>query len=309
MMEAINSAQSEGLLERYYWDVFFRHYADFSGKLSRKQFWMAYLFYVVSLLPLYALDMFIGFPVLSSVYSLATLVPLIAFVVRRLHDTGKSGWWYLIVVVPLVGVIWLLVLLCRKGETGNVPVKVKTADWVALVFALLISVVGFAVGFQHLKKDFSGADGTVDLLGVQGAESEDAEGGGEVEGTLVGLSTSGRYEYYLKERDNNLYQKDTEKETLYSINLEELFDDVFVYSVMDCTPFGNKLIFITDNGALGMGNGNDAFYLDMDDETWHYIGFAKSIQFNEDRSTLKLSSPTDESYEYFEERIIDLNDL
>lgn len=84
---------------------------------------------------------------------------------------------------------------------------------------------------------------------------------------------------------------------------------VFVYSVVDCTPFGNKLILITDNGALGMGSGNDAFYLDMDDEAWHYIGFAKSIQFDEDRSKLKLSSPTDESYEHFEERIIDLSDL
>lgn len=312
-MEDIKSTQDIGLLERYYVDVFFRHYADFSGRLSRKQFWMAYLFYVVSLLPLYALDMLIGFPVLSSVYSLVTLVPLIAFVVRRLHDAGKSGWWYLIVVVPLVGVIWLLVLLCRKGETVNIPARAKTGDWIGLVVALLVSAVGFAVGAQHLKKGLSDIDEAVESSMLQdedsGAMDNDSGEGNTEEGTLVGVSTSGRYEYYLKAGDNTLYQHDTETETVYTISLEKAFDNVVVYSIEDCVPFGDKLVFITNNGALGEGNANDAFYLNMDEETWHYICFGKHIQFNEDRTGLQVSSPTDEGYEDFEEQEIDLSDL
>jgi uncharacterized membrane protein YhaH (DUF805 family) len=59
-----------------------------------------------------------GTGVISSVYSLALFIPSLAVGVRRLHDVGKSGWFTLIVFVPLVGVIWLLVLDCTAGDLG-----------------------------------------------------------------------------------------------------------------------------------------------------------------------------------------------
>ncbi|CAH0435727.1 Putative membrane protein [Clostridium neonatale] len=56
---------------------------------------------------------------INLLYSLAFLLPTIAVVVRRLHDIGKSGWWYLISFIPLVGVIWFLVLMCMDGTHGE----------------------------------------------------------------------------------------------------------------------------------------------------------------------------------------------
>lgn len=61
----------------------------------------------------------IGFAIESQIpygiYILAVLVPSLAVVVRRLHDTGRSGWWFLIAFVPLVGGIILLVFMCSEG--------------------------------------------------------------------------------------------------------------------------------------------------------------------------------------------------
>ena len=59
-----------------------------------------------------------GAGVISGLYSLALFIPSLAVGVRRLHDVGKSGWFTLIVFVPLVGVIWLLVLDCTAGDLG-----------------------------------------------------------------------------------------------------------------------------------------------------------------------------------------------
>ncbi len=53
---------------------------------------------------------------IRSLYGLAVLVPGLAVCVRRLHDIGKSGWWVLIGLVPVIGGIWLLVLMCLDGE-------------------------------------------------------------------------------------------------------------------------------------------------------------------------------------------------
>lgn len=53
------------------------------------------------------------------VYSLAVLVPSIAVSARRLHDIGKSGWWQLIVLVPIIGGIYLLVLVCTDSNAGD----------------------------------------------------------------------------------------------------------------------------------------------------------------------------------------------
>ena len=56
---------------------------------------------------------------LGAVYALAVLIPGLAVAVRRLHDTGKSGWWLLIGLVPLIGAIVLIVFMATEGEPGN----------------------------------------------------------------------------------------------------------------------------------------------------------------------------------------------
>lgn len=104
-------------------DVYFHHYADFDGCLGRKQYWLAWLATVIIGLITGFIDglLFWGLlPIFSTIAGLALLIPGIATGVRRLHDTGRSGLWYLLIFVPIIGSIILLVffLLPRK-EVDN----------------------------------------------------------------------------------------------------------------------------------------------------------------------------------------------
>jgi len=111
-----------------------RKYAIFDGRARRKEYWMYTLFTIliyiaylvvaslaIALLghsdsPNPAVSVLILAPIW--LYGLAVLVPGLAVTVRRLHDTGRSGWWFLISFVPLVGSIVLLVFLCQDSEPG-----------------------------------------------------------------------------------------------------------------------------------------------------------------------------------------------
>lgn len=92
------------------------HYATFSGRSRRAEFWWFTLFTLVLSVVLGVLDRAIGSNVPGSLVSLALLLPSIAVTVRRLHDTGRSGLWYLIVLIPLVGGIILIVWCAKDSE-------------------------------------------------------------------------------------------------------------------------------------------------------------------------------------------------
>lgn len=134
------NGRKESFFQYYFVDAFIRHYVDFKGKTSRKQYWLGFVCYLLTMLLLGCLDMMMRIPFISiTLGSLALTLPTIAIVVRRLHDVGKSGWWIFIYCIPLAGPIWLLVLLLQKGETKAKPVKHSIYDvivWLVLVFAL-----------------------------------------------------------------------------------------------------------------------------------------------------------------------------
>ncbi len=92
------------------------HYADFKGRARRKEYWMFVLFNFIASWVLVILGSLIKFPWLSYLYTLAVIVPSLAVIVRRLHDTGRSGFWFFIGFVPIVGAIWLLVLMCLDSQ-------------------------------------------------------------------------------------------------------------------------------------------------------------------------------------------------
>lgn len=101
------------------------HYADFKGRARRKEFWMFvlinFLVYVIlgTALMVVApggLRVFLLYIYLA--YSVFTIVPGLAVGVRRLHDIGRSGWNYLLFLIPIVGQILLLVWFCLPGEKG-----------------------------------------------------------------------------------------------------------------------------------------------------------------------------------------------
>ena len=98
-----------------------KKYAVFEGRARRKEFWMFYLFFMLFFVALVFVEVGLtgDATVLSGIYFLGTLVPGLAVTVRRLHDIDKSGWWYFISFVPLVGPITILIFLLTEGTTGD----------------------------------------------------------------------------------------------------------------------------------------------------------------------------------------------
>ena len=97
-----------------------KQYADFNGRASRKEYWMFFLFNMIFAVVASVLDGIIGsVGIIYGLYILATLVPSLAAGVRRLHDSGKSGWMMLVSLIPFIGGIWLLILLVAGSQEGD----------------------------------------------------------------------------------------------------------------------------------------------------------------------------------------------
>lgn len=122
----------------------FGKYTTFAGRASRSEFWFFMLFIWLGIMVCYGLifmmfdtDAMIqaaeggmigsgpafGFPIIPGilllVFILATFLPNLSVMVRRLHDTGRSGWWYWVALIPLIGGIILLVFFVSKGTDGD----------------------------------------------------------------------------------------------------------------------------------------------------------------------------------------------
>ena len=103
-------------------------YTVFSGRASRKEYWMWVLFSVIFSIAASIIDLLLGscidpvfavFNPVRGIFSLAGFLPSLAVTSRRLHDIGKSGWLMLISFIPIIGIIVLLVLFCKKGDAGE----------------------------------------------------------------------------------------------------------------------------------------------------------------------------------------------
>ncbi len=96
-----------------------KKFADFTGRARRKEFWMFTLFYIIFYAVAATIDVVTGLYMLSGIFSLALLIPTLAISARRLHDTGRSGWWQLIGLIPLIGAIVLIVFYVQDSVEGN----------------------------------------------------------------------------------------------------------------------------------------------------------------------------------------------
>lgn len=96
-------------------------YADFNGRAGRPEYWWFYLFNVLLCIAASLVSQFAGESlgqILALVIGLGLLLPGLAVSVRRLHDTNRSGWWILIALIPVLGWVWLFVLMLLKGDEG-----------------------------------------------------------------------------------------------------------------------------------------------------------------------------------------------
>lgn len=106
--------------------VALKKYATFSGRAQRAEYWYFFLFYILTFIGLSFIDGITGtfseeagIGLLSGLYSLAILIPSLAVGVRRLHDTGRSGWWLLVGIIPLIGAIVLLIFFVQDSVPGH----------------------------------------------------------------------------------------------------------------------------------------------------------------------------------------------
>ena len=92
-----------------------KKYAQFNGRATRSEYWYFILINAVIGVILTVIDQAIGANLLYTIYSLALFIPSIAVTTRRLHDAGKSGWWQLILLIPILGFIILVIFLTKDS--------------------------------------------------------------------------------------------------------------------------------------------------------------------------------------------------
>jgi len=109
----------------YYLDAF-KKYFDLTGRASKTEFWYFMLFNIMFSITAMLLDEILGMETVAKRYGLIYLIytaivftPGLAVVVRRLHDVGKSGLLVFIVIIPVIGLIWLLIVLAGDGYPGR----------------------------------------------------------------------------------------------------------------------------------------------------------------------------------------------
>lgn len=111
----------------WYLEVF-RKYAVFEGRARRKEFWYFILFNIIVMIILTIMDKGLGtftvtshnnfIGLLTSIYTLFAFIPSISVTVRRLHDTDRSGWWFFIIFIPIIGSIVLFIFEVLRGTIG-----------------------------------------------------------------------------------------------------------------------------------------------------------------------------------------------
>ena len=103
------------------YSAIFEHYADFDGRASRSDFWWFHLAYTIVSGTLLILGEFHGvFEIAWWAFAALLFLPELAVSIRRLHDSGKSGWWFWIILIPFVGwIVFLVFMVLPSDDEAN----------------------------------------------------------------------------------------------------------------------------------------------------------------------------------------------
>ena len=102
-----------------------KKYADFKGRSRRSEYWYFVLFNILAVMAIAMISGILSSIIgdaafgLTAIYYIGIIIPSLAVAVRRLHDTGRSGWWYLIGLIPIIGGIVLIVFFCEDSKPGS----------------------------------------------------------------------------------------------------------------------------------------------------------------------------------------------
>ena len=298
-----------GFFEYYFIDLFIRRYADFKGKTSRRQFWMGGLCFVLLLLTLFCIDLATGLMfVCTLVGTLALTVPFAAAAIRRLHDTGRSGWWFLIQYVPVVGPIWLLVLLCQKGETRDDQRPAFQLPTDAIAAAAMVLIVGVSIIWISVRSnEYERTKQAVYEEAYRSmAENADKDVNNDSQNSDEELMTKESFltdkgitqlvtyhdqrrncVYYVRPSDKNLlYRYDLDTKEVKTIFLKEIRyadgSSPIVFEVDQLGVHGNYIFIVADNGANSIFGGQYLIAYNTLNNTFTEIDFAREIRLVND---------------------------
>ncbi|BDR15545.1 aminopeptidase [Vibrio sp. STUT-A11] len=116
---SVRQTDQAGRKEMDWYLAVLKKYAVFNGRARRKEYWMFFLFNLLITIVLEIIDGILGTALIGAVYGLAVLIPSIAVTVRRLHDIGRTGWWALIGLIPILGLIVLIIFAATEGNRGR----------------------------------------------------------------------------------------------------------------------------------------------------------------------------------------------
>ncbi|MDR1854226.1 MAG: DUF805 domain-containing protein [Azoarcus sp.] len=106
-----------------YWNVFLNvvqtKYAQFQGRADKMEFWSYVLVYIVLAIAVSIVGAILRLDILITIFQLALLVPSFAVGARRLHDIGRTGWWQLLVLIPIIGLIVLIYFWVQNSQQGE----------------------------------------------------------------------------------------------------------------------------------------------------------------------------------------------
>lgn len=176
LIDSVPNKPNESLFKSCFWEQITKHYCDFKGNVDRKTFWVCYLYYSLIMLVIAGVSAIVPLLgiILMTVVSLGLLLPFLGLMVRRLHDIGKKGVWIFISLVPIVGAIWLLVLLAKKGLTQN-PNKWNLKDTVITIAMVVVGIGLYILGLSGITSNLAEGNNRRDKwqeIGTDNSENE-----------------------------------------------------------------------------------------------------------------------------------------